>query len=258
MLDHIRVFHDPDDDEADSPVIVELYDPNDHEDSPPCAEMQMSDEDAHMLEQALNKERLKVLGLEETLVRVENVQPGDIIADLGFTVDFTETGPWGTVLSNHDDGMGTITLKNTLEIKVNRRVGGAVVEQLHQDAPLANAKPVTCKKCGKHITRSGAGRWLLAGLMGHPGSAFCEGGDHEPDEQVSAADAAIPPSEDEIILMDFIRQQMPLVNGGSVTATKEVLDARTSLREMRDRARSSGHNGTAARIQAFLDEKVES
>lgn len=202
MLDHIRVFHDPDDD-ADV-VIVELYDPNDHEDSPPCAEMQMSDDDAHMLEQALNKERLKMLGLEETLVRVENVQAGDIIADLGFTVDFTETGPWGTVLSNHDDGMGTITLKNTLEIKVNRRVDGAVVEQ------------------------------------------------------VTEADAAIPPSEDEIILMDFIRQQMPLVNDGSVTATKEVLDARTSLREMRDRARRSGHNSTAARIQAFLDEKVES
>lgn len=127
MTDHIRVYHDADD-TADV-VIVELYDPHDHADAPPCAEMQMSDDDAYLLEKGLHKERLNGLGLAEHLVMVDDVQVGDIIGDLGFTVTkvdrLTARGQRVLIWSGHDQ----IWMQGGREIVVNRAVPSAIVEQ---------------------------------------------------------------------------------------------------------------------------------
>lgn len=89
--------------------------------------------------------------------------------------------------------------------------------------------------------------WVLFALQG----LLAEHGRLAAEIDAALAEA---PSEEETILMEFVRTQSPLAKGGSVTAAGEVKSAINSLREMRDAAIKALNLEKASRISAFINE----
>jgi hypothetical protein len=113
------------------PVSVQFTDPTHTGDSMPVVDFMCNEDEAHDLEKQLRDVRLSRLDLVEVMTRVEDVEVGDIIGDLGFTVTkidrltsmFGEEKP--VQLWSDSD---RIWMSGNREIVVKRSTRGAMVE----------------------------------------------------------------------------------------------------------------------------------
>lgn len=195
---YITVLLDADD---ERPFEVRLHDPGQGDDSPPGVEFQMTEDEAHELETQLRNTRLMRLGLEEKVIRLDDVEEGDIIGDLGFTVSRIDklTSMFGEVKPIQLwDGDSRIWMASGREVSINRPVRGAVVEQ---PAELD---------------------------MGEP-------------------------TEDEQILVDFVRERMPFAKSGSQQSQHEVEQGLASLNMLMRQHMNNLDVLSARRVMLTLD-----